>query len=77
MLDLHYTDPALAELYDLDSGWSVDREFYLNLAGSTPKRILDLGCGTGLLGDALAARGHEVTGVDPAAAMLEVARRRN
>ncbi|MCA9801251.1 MAG: methyltransferase domain-containing protein [Cyanobacteria bacterium HKST-UBA02] len=74
MPDLHYDDPRLARLYDLDSPWSIDRDFYLELAGSKPCRVLDLGCGTGLLCDAFAGRGHEVTGVDPSAAMLEVAR---
>jgi 2-polyprenyl-3-methyl-5-hydroxy-6-metoxy-1,4-benzoquinol methylase len=72
--DLHYTDPVLAAIYDTDSGWSADRDFYLALAGPTPVRILDLGCGTGLLCDAYAAVGHSVTGVDPAPAMLDVAR---
>lgn len=76
MNDLHYTDPTLAALYDLNCGWSVDRDFYLALAGEGRKRILDLGCGTGLLCDAYAARGHDVTGADPAEAMLAVARRK-
>ncbi len=75
-LDNHYTSARLADIYDLDSGWSEDREFYLKLAGTTPKRILDLGCGTGLLCDAYAASGHKVTGVDPAEAMLDVARKK-
>lgn len=74
MPDLHYEHPALAALYDADCGWSEDRDFYLNLAGKPPQRILDLGCGTGLICDAYAARGHDVTGVDPAPAMLEIAR---
>jgi SAM-dependent methyltransferase len=74
MPDRHYEDPSLAEIYDLNSGWSIDRDFYLALAGGSPKRILDLGCGTGLLCDAYAALGHDVTGVDPARAMLDVAR---
>ncbi len=74
MLDLHYEHPALAALYDLDSGWSIDRDFYLGLASGGQKRILDLGCGTGLLCDAYASLGHQVTGVDPARAMLDVAR---
>ncbi|MBS1992198.1 MAG: class I SAM-dependent methyltransferase [Cyanobacteria bacterium SZAS LIN-2] len=74
MPDPHYEDPKLAELYDLDSGWSEDRDFYLALAGEPPQNILDLGCGTGLLCQAYAARGHRVTGADPAAAMLDVAR---
>jgi SAM-dependent methyltransferase len=76
MPDLHYEDPVLARLYDLDSGWSEDRDFYLALAGEKPKRILDLGCGTGLLCDAFAGKGHLVTGVDPAKAMLEIARKK-
>ncbi|KQY41817.1 class I SAM-dependent methyltransferase [Rhizobium sp. Root483D2] len=77
MPDLHYEEPSLAELYDLDSGWSIDRDFYLALAGAAPQRILDLGCGTGLLCDAYAALGHSVTGADPAKAMLDVARQKH
>ncbi len=76
MPDLHYEEPALAELYDLDSGWSIDRDFYLALAGPERRRILDLACGTGLLCDAYADRGHSVTGVDPARAMLDIARQK-
>jgi SAM-dependent methyltransferase len=76
MLDAHYENPGIAELYDLGNPWSVDRDFYLSLAGSPRSRILDLGCGTGLLCDAYAALNHDVTGVDPSAAMLEIARRK-
>lgn len=75
MPDLHYDDPALAELYDITCGWSEDRDFYLGLAGAPPKAVLDLGCGTGLLCSAYAANGHIVTGADPSPAMLELARR--
>ncbi|PZM84316.1 MAG: class I SAM-dependent methyltransferase [Candidatus Melainabacteria bacterium] len=76
MPDNHYENPKLAAIYDLDSGWSVDRDFYLTLASDAQQKILDLGCGTGLLCDAYAAKGHDVTGVDPSAAMLDVARRK-
>jgi predicted TPR repeat methyltransferase len=38
--------------------------------------VLDLGCGTGLLGARLRARARMLTGVDISASMLEVARRR-
>jgi 2-polyprenyl-3-methyl-5-hydroxy-6-metoxy-1,4-benzoquinol methylase len=72
--DLHYTDPRLARLYDQDCGWGPDSAFYLALAGYGPLDILDLGCGTGILSNAYAEMGHRVTGVDPAAAMLAVAR---
>lgn len=75
MPDVHYENPKLAEIYDLDSPWSVDRDFYLSLAKSASRlNILDLGCGTGLLCNAYAAAGHDVTGVDPSLAMLDVAR---
>jgi SAM-dependent methyltransferase len=74
--DLHYEHPRLAALYDLACGWSADRDFYLFLADGGPKSILDLGCGTGLICDAYAARGHDVTGADPSASMLDIARRK-
>lgn len=76
MLDKHYETSKLAEIYDLDSPWSIDRDFYLSLADTPPQKILDLGCGTGLLCDAYAAKGHFVTGVDPSPAMLNVAHRK-
>lgn len=41
------------------------------LAGT---RVLDVGCGGGLLAEALAARGATVTGIDMAPAMIETAR---
>lgn len=75
MADAHYELPELAALYDLESGWSDDREFYLALAGSAPIRVLELGAGTGLIARAMAKAGHAVTAVDPAAAMLDVGRR--
>jgi SAM-dependent methyltransferase len=76
MPDEHYSNPELAELYDLDSPWSADRSLYLSQAGPPPQVILDFGCGTGLICNAYAELGHDVTGVDPAPAMLAVARRK-
>lgn len=76
MPDSIYTDPRMAALYDAFNLWDEDTEFYLRLAGEEPKRVLDLGCGTGRLTVALAERGHDVTGLDPAAAMLAAARLR-
>jgi ubiquinone/menaquinone biosynthesis C-methylase UbiE len=46
------------------------------LAAAPGRRILDIGCGTGGVSIACAARGAIVTGIDIDASMLEVARRR-
>jgi SAM-dependent methyltransferase len=75
MTDLHYENPRLVSIYDSGNGWSDDRDFYLSLGGDRQARILDLGCGTGLLCNAYAERGHLVTGVDPSASMLDAAKR--
>lgn len=73
---MDYQDARIAEIYDLVNPRGQDTDFYLSLAGVRPCSVLDLGCGTGILSCALAERGHSVTGVDPAAAMLAVARRK-
>lgn len=44
--------------------------------GRAPRRILDLGCGTGNHDLPLARRGHEVTGLDLSSSQLAVARRK-
>src|SRR5579864_5337825 len=75
--DMDYQDAQIAEIYDVANPWSPDNDFYLSLAGPRPYSVLDLGCGTGTLCCVLAERGHRVTGVDPAAAMLAVARRKS
>ncbi len=73
---MDYQHVQIAEIYDLINPRGRDADFYLSLAGPPPCSVLDLGCGTGTLCCALAERGHRVTGVDPAAAMLAVARRK-
>ncbi|WP_420113251.1 class I SAM-dependent methyltransferase [Pseudactinotalea sp.] len=71
-----YGDADLVELYDIDNPGGVDHEFYRALADEIDaRRILDLGCGTGLLTRSLVAPGREVTGVDPSTTMLDHARR--
>lgn len=71
--DRLYTDAALARFYDLDNGWTEDREFCLKLARGC-RSVLDLGCGTGALALRVADAGAAVVAVDPARAMLDVAR---
>jgi 2-polyprenyl-6-hydroxyphenyl methylase/3-demethylubiquinone-9 3-methyltransferase len=44
------------------------------LAGLAGKRVIDVGCGGGLLSEGMAARGAQVTGIDMGKAPLTVAR---
>lgn len=75
-LDAHYLDPRLVELYDVDNPRGADTDFYLRLAHRLrANRIVDLGCGTGMLTRELALPGRSVIGVDPSPVMLAHARR--
>jgi SAM-dependent methyltransferase len=73
--DAIFADPRLARVYDpLDPDRS-DLDVYAAIAAEFGARsVLDVGCGTGTFACLLAGRGLEVTGIDPAAASLEVAR---
>lgn len=72
--DLLYHDPDIVRFYDLENEWAADQDYCAMLADNA-RSILDLGCGTGLLASALAEH-RDVVGVDPAPAMLAVARAR-
>ncbi|KQU72990.1 hypothetical protein ASC75_04825 [Aminobacter sp. DSM 101952] len=76
MTDQSYSDLRLASVYDALNPPGRDTDFYLDVAGERPRTILDMGCGTGLLAVEFARRGHKVTGADPAAGMLAIARSR-
>jgi SAM-dependent methyltransferase len=70
-----YGDRDLVALYDVDNPGGVDHDFYRALADSlAARRIIDLGCGTGLLTRSLAASDRDVAGIDPSRTMLDWAR---
>jgi SAM-dependent methyltransferase len=75
--DAIFEESRLAEIYDpLDPDRS-DLDAYAALAGEfSAGSVLDVGCGTGTLACLLAGRGVAVTAIDPAAASLDVARRK-
>jgi len=73
--DAIFAHPRLAEVYDAFDAPRDDLAAYLAIAGELgAQRVLDVGCGTGCLAILLAAAGRTVTGADPAAASLAVAR---
>lgn len=78
MADAIFADPRLAEIYDtLDAPERLDLEPYLAMADEFgAQSVIDVGCGTGNLACRFAIRGYAVVGIDPAAASLEVARRK-
>lgn len=77
MTDAHYEHPRLEveAIYDPLDPDRGDLEVYAAIADEFGAvRVLDVGCGTGTFALLLATRGREVTGVDPAAGSLRVAR---
>lgn len=72
--DAQYTQARLVALYDRMNGADHDHAFYARCLGPVPQRVLDLGCGTGLLARRLRQLGHQVTGADPAEGMIAFAR---
>jgi SAM-dependent methyltransferase len=73
---------ALAEYYDLIEHYvDYDKqcdfmEAVFKKYGTNVRRILDLGCGTGIHAIKLAKRGYSIVGLDLSEKMLEVARRK-
>lgn len=58
--------------HDVECGpYQADLAVWRRLAGDTPARVLELGCGTGRAALDLAAAGHVVTGVDREQELLD------
>ncbi len=75
MADAVFEHPRLAAIYDALEPDRGDLQVYSALVDEFEAvRVLDIGCGTGTFAILLAGRGLQVTGVDPAAGSLDVAR---
>ena len=75
--DLDYLDPRVAAEYHFGEAQRDDIDFMVALAAQLDAHtVLDFGCGTGQLAVELAQSGRRVIGVDPAKAMLDLARTR-
>ncbi|MFD0308299.1 class I SAM-dependent methyltransferase [Streptomyces sp. NPDC127119] len=75
MADENFAHPRLAAVYDPLDPDRGDLDAYVRVAAEFgARRVLDIGCGTGVFALLLAGRGIEVVGVDPARASLDVAR---
>ncbi|MES1946467.1 3-demethylubiquinone-9 3-methyltransferase [Salinisphaera sp. C84B14] len=69
----HWWDPAgeMRPLHDINP---LRTDFIDRRAPLAGKRVLDVGCGAGILSEALARRGAQVTGLDLAPELIEAAK---
>ncbi|PZT71762.1 MULTISPECIES: class I SAM-dependent methyltransferase [unclassified Streptomyces] len=75
MADDCFGHPRLAAIHDPLDPDRGDLDAYLRMAEEFgARRVLDIGCGTGVFALLLADRGIDVVGVDPARASIDVAR---
>lgn len=74
-VDPIFSNPRLANIYDALDPDRSDIEPYIALIKSFDfRKVVDLGCGTGILALQLAREGFEVIGIDPAKASIDVAK---
>ncbi|WP_326782471.1 class I SAM-dependent methyltransferase [Streptomyces longwoodensis] len=75
MADECFRHPRLAAIYDALDPERGDLDAYVSTAQELgARRVLDIGCGTGVFPLMLASHGIEVVAVDPAEASIAVAR---
>jgi SAM-dependent methyltransferase len=75
MTDECFGHARLAAIYDPLDPDRGDLDAYVEMAQELrARRVLDIGCGTGVFALLLADRGMEVIGIDPAQASIDVAR---
>jgi SAM-dependent methyltransferase len=74
-----FSDPRQVAIYDAVNAYEprTQPDFYVNLAEEIgAERVIDLGCGTGIVTLQLADKGFHAIGVDPSPLMLDAARRK-
>lgn len=72
----HSYDEVITKAYAIYHSYSLHPFLDSIRIPGTPMKVLDMGCGTGAVTLALAARGFEVTAIDHSPDMIEIARRK-
>ncbi len=74
---VEFTNQKLVDIYDAVNPIGEYADFYTSLAKTHQvEKVIDLGCGTGLLSNYFIDAGFAVIGIEPAPAMLEKARQK-
>lgn len=72
-----FDNPKLARIYDSFNALTQDEVFWLNkIKELGVQSVIDFGCGTGLLTCRLAELGYETVGIEPAQAMMSLAKQK-